>query len=80
MTSVSDESALAPAPPPPLVFVVGPPAVGKMTVGRELAARTGLVLFHNHHTIDLVLRFFPYGTPPYQRLVGVVAAFGLPTA
>ena len=43
-----------------------------MTVGRELAARTGLVLFHNHHTIDLVLRFFPYGTPPYQRLVGEI--------
>jgi hypothetical protein len=41
-----------------------------MTVGHELAARTGLRLFHNHHTIDLVLRFFPYGTPPYQRLVG----------
>jgi hypothetical protein len=27
-------------------------------------------LFHNHHTIDLALRFFPYGTPPFQRLVG----------
>jgi hypothetical protein len=53
-----------------LVFVVGPPAVGKMTVGHELAQRTGLKLFHNHHTIDLALRFFPFGTPPFQRLVG----------
>jgi len=53
-----------------LVFVVGPPAVGKMTVGHELAARTGFRLFHNHHTIDLVLRFFDYGTPPFARLVG----------
>jgi hypothetical protein len=52
------------------VFIVGPPAAGKMTVGHELAARTGLRLFHNHHTIDLVLRFFPFGTPPFQRLVG----------
>jgi AAA domain len=55
---------------PMLVVLVGPPAVGKMTVGHALAARTGLRLFHNHHTIDLVLRFFPFGTPPFQRLVG----------
>jgi ketosteroid isomerase-like protein len=53
-----------------LVFVIGPPAVGKMTVGHALADQTGLRLFHNHHTIDLVLRFFAYGTPPFQRLVG----------
>ena len=53
-----------------LVFIVGPPAVGKMAVGHELAQRTGLKLFHNHHTIDLVLRFFAFGTPPFHRLVG----------
>jgi hypothetical protein len=55
---------------PMLVFIVGPPAVGKMTVGIELARRTGLRLFHNHHTIDLVLQFFAHGTPPFRRLVG----------
>lgn len=55
---------------PTLVFVVGPGAVGKMTVGTELAARTGMKLFHNHHTIELVLRFFPFGGPPFTRLVG----------
>ena len=59
-----------PSAVPILVFVVGPPAVGKMAVGHELAARTGLRLFHNHHTIDLVLRFFDFGTPPFRRLVG----------
>lgn len=52
-----------------LVFIVGPPAVGKMTVGYELAARTGLRLFHNHQTIELVLQFFPFGSPPFRRLV-----------
>jgi hypothetical protein len=52
-----------------LVLIVGPPAVGKMTVGHELAQRTGLRLFHNHHTIELVLRFFAFGTPAYRRLV-----------
>ncbi len=56
--------------PPMLVMLIGPPAVGKMTVGHEIAARTGLRLFHNHQTIDLVLRFFPFGSPPFQRLVG----------
>jgi hypothetical protein len=54
---------------PTLVFIVGPPAVGKMTVGYELAARTGLKLLHNHQTIELVLPFFPFGTPPFRRLV-----------
>lgn len=57
------------ASPPTLIFVIGPPAVGKMTVGHALARRTGFRLFHNHHTIDLVLEFFPYGSPPFNRLV-----------
>ncbi|HEU0078785.1 MAG TPA: AAA family ATPase [Longimicrobiaceae bacterium] len=52
-----------------LVFIIGPPAVGKMTVGYELARRTGLKLFHNHHTIELALEFFPFGSPPFGRLV-----------
>jgi hypothetical protein len=55
--------------PPTLLFLVGPPAVGKMTVGREIARRTGLILSHNHRTIDLVLDFFPFGSPPFLRLV-----------
>jgi hypothetical protein len=32
------------------VVIFGPPAAGKMTVGRELAALTGWRLFHNHRT------------------------------
>jgi hypothetical protein len=54
---------------PSLLFVIGPPAVGKMAVGHEVAARTGMRLFHNHMAIDPVLRFFDFGTPPFQRLV-----------
>ena len=57
------------AQPPALLFLVGAPAVGKMTVGREIAARTGLRLFHNHMSIDMVLPFFDYGTPSFTRLV-----------
>jgi hypothetical protein len=36
------------------VLILGPQAVGKMTVGQALAARTGMRLFHNHMTIELV--------------------------
>ncbi|MFQ3545209.1 AAA family ATPase [Halobacillus rhizosphaerae] len=36
------------------VLLFGPQAVGKMTVGQELAKITGLKLFHNHMTIDLL--------------------------
>lgn len=53
------------------VLIFGPPAVGKMTVGQELAARTGLKLFHNHMTIDLVSNFFDYSSPAGKRLVGL---------
>ena len=35
------------------VIIFGPQAVGKMTVGEELAKKTRLKLFHNHMTIDL---------------------------
>ena len=40
-----------------------------MTVGHELAKLTGLRLFHNHMTIDLVLNFFEFGEEPFFRLV-----------
>ena len=48
------------------VVIFGPQAVGKMTVGTELAKLTELKLFHNHMTIDLVLNFFEWGTPQFQ--------------
>lgn len=52
-----------------LVMVIGPPAVGKMTVGVELSRLTGLPLFHNHLSIEAVLPVFDYGTKPFNRLV-----------
>lgn len=52
-----------------LVLLFGPQAVGKMTVGQELSKITGLKLFHNHMTIDLVSNFFDYGTEEGKNLV-----------
>ncbi len=51
-----------------LVIIFGPAASGKMTVGQELAKLTGLKLFHNHMSIDLVHQFFDFGTPPFSAL------------
>ena len=51
-----------------LVFLHGAPAVGKLTVARELAALTGFRLFHNHLTVDLVSSLFPFGSEPFVRL------------
>jgi hypothetical protein len=52
-----------------LVVLFGPPAVGKMAVGRELARLTGMRLFHNHMTLEPVLQLFPYGSAPFERIV-----------
>lgn len=41
-----------------LLFLIGDSAVGKMTVGQELAKITPLRLFHNHMMIEPVLEVF----------------------
>jgi hypothetical protein len=51
-----------------LVVLFGPPAVGKMTVGRELCRLTGYRLFHNHMTIEPFLEVFEFGSPSFTRL------------
>lgn len=53
------------------ILLFGPPAVGKMSVGRELEKITGHKLFHNHMTIELVVPFFDFGTKAHNRLVGL---------
>ncbi|HLS45998.1 MAG TPA: AAA family ATPase [Ornithinicoccus sp.] len=51
-----------------LLVLFGPPAVGKMTVGRAITARSNFRLFHNHMTIEPLLETFGYGTPPFRTL------------
>ncbi len=52
------------------LLLMGAPAVGKMTVGRAIAARSDLRLFHNHATIEPLLEVFDYGVPPFMTLMG----------
>jgi len=55
-------------PPKTLLFIVGPQAVGKMTVGQELSRVTGLKFMHNHQTIDLLAPIFGFASPSFERL------------
>ncbi len=43
---------------PVFVFIYGPIAVGKFTIAKELAKKTGFKNFHNHLIIDLCLGLF----------------------
>lgn len=51
-----------------LLVIFGPPAVGKMTVGRAVAEASGFRLFHNHMTIEPLIEVFGYGTAPFNVL------------
>lgn len=42
-----------------LIFLYGPPAVGKLTVAQELAKLTSYRLFHNHLAQDLANELYP---------------------
>ncbi|MWC27720.1 AAA family ATPase [Paenibacillus sp. MMS18-CY102] len=48
------------------VILFGPQAVGKMTVGRHLAETTGLKLFHNHMTIEMLSPIFDFGPETWR--------------
>lgn len=52
-----------------LILIYGPPAAGKLTVAKELAAQTGFKLFHNHLTIDLARELHPERSPVRFELV-----------
>lgn len=51
-----------------LVVLFGRPGVGKLTIGRCLAERTGFRLFHNHLAFDLALSLFGFGSPDFISL------------
>lgn len=51
-----------------LVFLYGPPGVGKLTVAEALQARTGFKLFHNHLTLKLLSTVFEFGSEAFRHL------------
>ena len=53
---------------PKFVLIIGPQAVGKMTVGQELSKLIGYKLMHNHMTIEIVRQIFDYDKEIYQKM------------
>lgn len=54
------------------VMLLGPQAVGKMTIGQELEQKTGMKLFHNHQTIDLLHPYFDFTKPAHHKLKDLI--------
>ena len=52
-----------------LIFIIGPQAVGKMTVAQELSRMTGYKFMSNHQTIEMLLPIFDFGSPEFKRLL-----------
>lgn len=52
-----------------LLFLYGPPASGKLTIGNELKKLTGYPLFHNHLTYDFVHSLYPDNLPDHFDLI-----------
>lgn len=55
-----------------LLFIYGSPAVGKLTVANEIAARTDFKVFHNHLSIDAVLPVFEFGSKSFGKLINLI--------
>lgn len=50
------------------IILLGPPAVGKMTIGQELTKALDYKLFHNHLSIELALKISWYGSPEFKKI------------
>ncbi len=55
-----------------LIFLYGAPAVGKLTVARELAKQINFKVFHNHLSIDCIKPIFDFGTPSFFKLIEII--------
>lgn len=55
-----------------LLIIFGPPAVGKLSVGRLIEEQTSYKLFHNHAVMDGIMHIFGRNTPSEDRLSRLV--------
>lgn len=55
-----------------LVFIYGPPGVGKLSVAREVARVTAYKLFDNHVSIACAESVFDFGTKPFGKVVDTI--------
>ena len=57
---------------PNFIMIIGPQAVGKMTVGHELAKITGYKLFHNHMTVEMCRLIFDYDKEVFLKMNSII--------
>lgn len=57
---------------PKFIQIIGPQAVGKMTVGQELSKITGYKLLYNHMTIEIVRLIFDYDKKAFRRMNSII--------
>ncbi|QWP75393.1 hypothetical protein J5226_17435 [Lysobacter sp. K5869] len=60
-----------------VVFIHGPAASGKHTIGTRVAQTLGIPLFHNHLAVDAALALFDFGSPGFRAVRAAIwrAAF-----
>lgn len=51
-----------------VIFIFGPAASGKHTIGSLLSEELQLPLFHNHLTVDLATSLFEFGSEGFRNL------------
>ena len=51
-----------------VIFIHGPAASGKHTIGARLSEETGLPLFHNHLAVDAAKALFDFGSAPFNTM------------
>lgn len=55
-----------------VLFVHGPAASGKYTIGSLLSSIVNMPLFHNHLVVDAAQALFDFGTPEFSALRGAL--------
>ena len=52
-----------------ILYIYGPPAVGKLTVASEVQRLSGYKLFHNHLTVNALAPVFDFGSDPFSEVL-----------